>query len=72
MSKKLIFLPLFFFIFSCAKAPVENIDLTKNVTTPNPYAADSTAKWTRNIKPNFFQEVKGDYKDEKLSQGDGC
>jgi hypothetical protein len=69
--KKLILLPLLFFVLACDKAPVENIDLTKNVATPTA-PADSTAKWTRNIKPNFFQTVKGDYKDAKLSQGDGC
>lgn len=71
MSKKLIFLPLFFFVLSCDKASVENIDLTKNATAPNPHAADSSAKWTRNALPNFFPLVKEDYKDGKLSQ-DGC
>lgn len=71
MSKTLILLPLLFFVLACDKAPVENIDLTKNVATPTT-PADSTAKWTRNIMPNFFQTVKSDYKDGKLSQGDGC
>lgn len=71
MTKKLIFLPLFFLVLACDKSPVENIDLTKNVATPNPYAADSTAKWTRNVLPNFFPILKEDYKDGKLSQ-EGC
>jgi hypothetical protein len=30
------------------------------------------AKWTRHVLPNYFQTVKGDYKDARLSKGDGC
>jgi hypothetical protein len=69
--KKLILLPLLFFVLACYKAPVENTDLTKNVAAPTT-PADSTAKWTRNVLPNFYKIVKGDYKDGKLSKGEGC
>lgn len=69
--KKLFIIPFLFLVLACDKAPVENVDLTKNVTAPNKNSADSTAKWTRNILPNFFPIMKRDYKDGKLSQG-GC
>jgi hypothetical protein len=68
--RKIFFLPLLVFAFACNKTTVENIDLTKNGAVSNPYAADSTAKWTKNILPNFFPIVKKDYKDGKLSQED--
>lgn len=69
--KKSILLPLLFFVLACGKAIVENPDLTKNVAAPTT-PVDSIAKWTRNVLPNFYQIVKGDYKDGKLSEGDGC
>jgi hypothetical protein len=69
--KKLILLPLLFFVWACDNAPVQNTDLTKDIVAPN-VPADSTAKWTRHVLPNYFQTVKGDYKDARLSKGDGC
>ena len=70
--KKLIVLPLLFFVFACNNKPVNNNGLGKSTAVSSKYPADSMTKWTKNILPNYIQTVKGDYKDNKLSQGDGC
>ena len=51
--KKIILSPLLLFLLACHNDSTETKDLSKNNTAPKDYSADSIAKWTRNIKPNF-------------------
>ncbi|OFY85027.1 MAG: hypothetical protein A3F72_04575 [Bacteroidetes bacterium RIFCSPLOWO2_12_FULL_35_15] len=51
--KKIIFSSLFLFLLACQNNPSETNDLPESNNAPKDYAADSMAKWTRNVVDDY-------------------
>jgi len=57
--KTTILSALLLFLFACNSNTKETADVSKSITNPKDYAADSMAKWTRNVK-NFVPNTTSD------------